>query len=456
MIRLFELLLLISFVPAIVVPFLPLAARPRWLRVAAALLPVLIFALHAALEGLRVQMLPAYVLTVLVLALQASALSGAPERQSVIGRIGAGALALLVILNGIIAGWLFGIPVLPQATGAYAVGVTQRLLTDSARDRSLMATLWYPAAQAGAPSALIPNPDETAIAVSDFFALPAVLLQHIRYITLPATENAPLLASDTPFPVLVFSHGLGGLRSQAASLLQNFASHGYVVLAIDHTYAAAVTVPTGGDPIYFDLSHFGLANDLEGEPYRIGLDANVFPVWVADQQFAYDTLEAWNSDDQLLAGRLDLTRIGSFGHSFGGATSAEICRIDERCQAAIDLDGYPFGGFVQAGPARPLMYLSADPNRYSGAASARPVMQTILQPSDQPVYWFSLRNSTHYSFTDMQLLSPLMAPEQYDPRAGLEIIYRYTLAFFDTYLRGADAMSAILARQDAGVNRVLP
>jgi predicted dienelactone hydrolase len=281
----------------------------------------------------------------------------------------------------------------------------------------------------------------------------------MRFITVQASDDAPLLASDDPFPVIVFSHGLGGLRFQAASLLQQFASHGYVVLAIDHTYTSAVTVMPDGEAIYYDLTHFGLPADAEslpGDGYRRALDAGVFPVWVADHQFAYDTLELWNADDDLLAGRLDLTRIGSIGHSFGGATSAEICSIDERCQAAIDMDGRPFGGFTERGPARPFFYLSADPERYGGAQAAIPDMEQALTNSEQPVYWLVLDKSTHYSFTDVQLLSPLMQPEAYDPRAGLEIIYDYTLAFFDTYLRGADEMQRVVSQDDAGVIWVLP
>jgi predicted dienelactone hydrolase len=41
----------------------------------------------------------------------------------------------------------------------------------------------------------------------------------------------------------------------------------------------------------------------------------------------------------LLGGRLDLRRLGGFGHSFGGNAALQWCRDDRRCRAAANLDG---------------------------------------------------------------------------------------------------------------------
>lgn len=48
-----------------------------------------------------------------------------------------------------------------------------------------------------------------------------------------ATEGlAP--ACDTPRPVMVFSHGLGGVRWQSPFFVEHLASHGFLVVAVDH------------------------------------------------------------------------------------------------------------------------------------------------------------------------------------------------------------------------------
>jgi Platelet-activating factor acetylhydrolase, isoform II len=117
-------------------------------------------------------------------------------------------------------------------------------------------------------------------------------LQHLRYFTLAASNHAHPLAEGAPFPVLVFSHGMVGLRLQNSSMLQDLASWGYVVVALDHTDAAAVTVFPDGEARFYDLARFGITA-ADGEPDQALMDERVFPVWVADQRFAYDTLEAW-------------------------------------------------------------------------------------------------------------------------------------------------------------------
>ena len=49
-------------------------------------------------------------------------------------------------------------------------------------------------------------------------------------------------------PVLVFSHGWGGIRWQSAFLTEHLASHGYVVIAPDHTHNTFLD----DDSAYFD------------------------------------------------------------------------------------------------------------------------------------------------------------------------------------------------------------
>ena len=56
-----------------------------------------------------------------------------------------------------------------------------------------------------------------------------------------------------------------------------------------------------------------------------------------------------------------------------------------------------------------------------------------------PAYWLELPNSSHLSFTFSELLSPLLAPRGFDPRAGLRTVDKYLRAFFDTHLRGLPA-----------------
>jgi predicted dienelactone hydrolase len=432
--RPFEWLVVLSFVPALLIPLVPPPWRPRWL-LATVLLPVLAIVAHLAAEGWRTQMLPFYALSALVLASQLPALirrKGAIRRRRDL--LASSAIGLIVVLGVVFAGWLLPVIRLPEPTGPYQVGIVDRELVDKTRSRRLMVSVWYPAAQRGKPALLTQHPDALMAGLANLTSLPAPLFQHLRYVTLAASEGVPVLANSQPFPVLVFSHGLVGMRLQNSSTMQELASWGYVVVAIDHTDAAAVTVFPDGEERFYNLERFGIPAGVE--PDKALVDERVFPVWVADQRFVYDSLETWAVHDPLLAGKLDLKRIGSFGHSFGGATALEVCRVDPRCRAAVNMDGALYGGSVSLPAVRPLLLMtSADSDRLSKTVGE---WAHMIAQAGAAAYWMQLPNSTHLSFTFSELLSPLLVPKGFEPRAGLHIVDKYLRAFFDLHLRGMD------------------
>jgi len=429
--RSFEWIVFISFLPVLVVPFVSGKWQQRWLLVAA-LLPVMACLLHLIAEGWRAQMAILYAVAIMVFALRLVARERAVSRgRAVLASV---LTALVVVFGGVFPGWLLPVVTLPEPTGPYRVGIVDRELRDESRDRRLMASVWYPAEEGGAPAPLTHNPDEVMNALADQTGLPALLFQHLRYVTLAASESAPVLTDSDPFPILVFSHGLVGMRLQNSSTLQELASWGYVVVAIDHTDAAAVTVFPDGEARYYDSERFGIPSGVE--PTKDLTDERMFPVWVADQRFVYDTLETWAVHDPLLANTLDLTRIGSFGHSFGGATALEVCRVDPRCRGSVDLDGGLYGGSETHPAIRPLLLMtSADSSLDTEAVQG---WNALVQSATAGAYWLELPHSNHLSFTFSQLLSPLLAPPGFDPREGLAIVDTYLRAFFETHLRGMD------------------
>src|SRR5258708_29549311 len=102
-------------------------------------------------------------------------------------------------------------------------------------------------------------------------------------------------------------------------------------------------------------------NDLEEYPDEElpKVAARLVTVWTSHMSFALDRLAALNASDPSgrFTARLDLTRVGAFGHSFGGAQAGQFCHDDARCVAAIDIDGIPFGSVVKEGMPKPFMFL---------------------------------------------------------------------------------------------------
>ena len=127
--------------------------------------------------------------------------------------------------------------------------------------------------------------------------------------------------------IVVFSHGLGGNRDGAEYLLDHLAAHGYAAVAVQHHGSDAQAV--FGDP---DGWKQAISPAVAIERFR-------------DIPFAIDALEKMNASDAKLRGRLDLTRIGMSGHSYGAITTMALAgqsiaggRIsfgDPRLKAAI-------------------------------------------------------------------------------------------------------------------------
>jgi predicted dienelactone hydrolase len=445
--RVFETLFLFSLVPILLIPFIPSTWQRRW-WIVSALLPMLIGGIHLFVEGWRIQMAPLYILALLALVYRLTALFGREgigfrKREILMSSV----MALFLTLSGVLAGWLLPVVRLPQPTGPYHVGIVDREIVDRAQGRRLMVSIWYPAAQSSTSAPLTHHPDEVATGLGKIAGLPGLPFQHLRYFTLAASNSVSPLAEGAPFPVLVFSHGLVGLRLQNSSTLQDLASWGYVVVALDHTDAAAVTVFPDGETRFYNLERFGIPSNVE--PDKTLVNERVFPVWVADQRLIYDMLETWAVNDPLLAGKLDVTRIGSFGHSFGGATALEVCRIDARCRAAANMDGGLYGLIVTEPADRPLLLMSsAESNQYSETVEE---WTRMVENANADAYWLELPGSTHFSFTITQLLSPILVPKDFDPRAGLHIVDTYLRTFFDLHLRGIRTLPVEPAPREADV-----
>lgn len=125
----------------------------------------------------------------------------------------------------------------------------------------------------------------------------------------PVKVYAPKSASG-PFPVIVFSHGLGGTRDGYEYLGRHWASHGYVCVHLQHV---------GSDDAVWRGSTQPLA-DMR----KAAREATNIVNRPRDVRFALDQLPKLNRDDPAFRGRLDLQRVGVAGHSFGAYTTLAV------------------------------------------------------------------------------------------------------------------------------------
>ncbi|MEA5618575.1 alpha/beta hydrolase [Cronbergia sp. UHCC 0137] len=136
-------------------------------------------------------------------------------------------------------------------------------------------------------------------------------------------------------PLIVFSHGLGSVRTDLRYLAEHLASHGYIVAALEHP---------GSNAAYAKLSaksKYPLLNPQE------------FLERPRDVSFVLDELERLNKTaNNPLQGKLATNNVMVVGYSFGGATALalgggelQLEKLKERCKS--NLTGLSLGRTVQ-------------------------------------------------------------------------------------------------------------
>lgn len=464
-----------TFEITVIIVILTVTAGILWVkqtrRLNAIMLAVLLagVGLHGGIEHFRIQMAPAYAAALgLLMLLGFRLLKPDRQRRSKKSKRVWKSLLLtaILLLSGIsvYASKLLPMFTLPQPTGHYAIGTVARELTDESRDetkapggkRKLMLNVWYPAdpAQtAGKPKEHYPS--ALGEAVSLVFGLPKQLFSHVTGIPTHVTADVQLSAEESSYPVLLFSPGIRSTRFQSMSVIEELVSNGYIVVGIDHPYTSAkVTYPDGDSVYYVPDPKF----DTSAELYNHNV--NGIAIRAADASFVMDTLEAWNTQDPggLLQGRLDLSRAGIFGHSYGGATTAEALAQDPRFKAGVSLEGAFWGKVAETGLKQPFMYIMSGDIAQKLAQTGpqtdplifeefTPDLRSVMARSTADTYFLTVDHYIHQSFTDIALLSPSLFANGLDPVHAADISRSYVRAFFDQYLK--DEPQALLAGPSA-------
>jgi dienelactone hydrolase len=295
--------------------------------------------------------------------------------------------AILRALFGIL---LCGIPVIAQAadyakpTGRHAVGRMVLQLkdddrpepwTESPRDaRQMTLVIWYPA-KATADAATSPYIPEISKKVPPMLALENARAKKMKIYTVAG--GPPVAEMPKKFPVLFFSPGGDVSPFGYASIVEDLASHGYVVVGIDHVYEGKGQVLTDGtvvSPIIEKVRPPMGDTKAQADFYRKRVE-----IRAGDVKSAMATIRMMNSrgPDAKFHGRLDLDRIGVFGHSIGGVAVGSVLWAMPEVKAGVNIDGmfmgmpYVTGTGESEAPAKPFMYL--------GKPLSRPVADEKLQ-----------------------------------------------------------------------------
>jgi predicted dienelactone hydrolase len=364
-------------------------------------------------------------------------------------------------------------PTLPAPAGPYSIGrrgydLTDRFRADSFssagnKHRELMVYVWYPVhrTRGQVTGEYIPrarqldnNADARAAAQDEFGPRWPLIVS--GSITSHAIANAPPDADAGKFPVVFFSHGISDTTFSYTAQIEDFVSHGYVVVAIEHTDAAGV--------VLFPDNRIRLSRAIPTPPPvpKDPLQAMIAAAQAGTQMGAEDVRFVLNELEQrkiAVARIMDLSLVSAVGHSYGGTLAARACQLDSRIKACISEDGAvnPVGAYFDypdhALFKQPFLFLEID---------SHPTDDLLARMHESRAQWEQFKTHereqlntckpgsyhvllrgvgmTHASFSDGLLLSAVPgSPEASTARDNLLLTAALERSFLDKVLKSEPA-----------------
>jgi hypothetical protein len=348
---------------------------------------------------------------------------------------------------------------LPSPGGTEGVGTVQVPLFDARRPgptaagRQILLRVWYPARPTPAQPATYFLDTREADRNAASNQLPVNIFDVVQAWSVRDARSA--LAGSRP--TLLLSTGFGVPLTFYSAIAEALASHGYVVIGLAHPDGSGIVVYPDGTSSTVD------PNVLPEESLRTG----VVHGWAADLELVVSWLMAgapsaggMDENARAVLGMVDLTRLGVFGHSFGGAAAVWAAAETPALAASANLDGTLWGDVLQHGPVTPVLLMLAE-----GHAATDPTIEQFTSHAGGHVYTAEISGVLHNNFSDAGLLvrtlaslDPRIQPQALqvgtiDPTRALAIQGAYLRAFFEAAWSGS--ASELLSGPTAAFPEVL-
>ena len=424
---------------------------------------------HLIFEGYRWQMFPAYLIWIIALI---TAIKRTEKKSSTLVKVLKYVGLAILLLPAIALPSVLPVFELPEPTGSFTVGTRdiqldlnrEEIITaDPADNRILMIKAFYPSNQTdGQMDPYVDKGGRNGFAQK--YGLPISFLNYLDKVDTHVYRDIQI--TDASFPVLIFSHGYNSKANGYYALLSEIASQGYIIFSINHNFESTGTTFPDGSETYFD---YGYAQEIESgtwesmsplvDAFKNGLPfeerhpivkealLNYFvrgmvERWTEDILDVERSLDSWN-DTGFFKGKLDLSKIGVFGHSRGGGAAGNSLLKESRISAGANLDGVQWGHIVNTTFQKPFLFVAADwPAEHENLPQ-----HAYVNKGTSYFYDAMILESGHSNFMDIPFMIPLQTLSQagsIDPDLGMEITTRTVSSFFDKHLKQNDIDLSVL------------
>lgn len=331
----------------------------------------------------------------------------------------------------------------PAPNGPYNTSITTTALTDKHRldpfapnlqSRALMISIFTPVHPSSCNASFSPYMESSTAAFEDArleaYGLPSRVFESL---SLQTCQQESLDLPD--FPIILFSPAAGTTRLFYSAMAQQIASAGYITVTIDHPY--------DGDIVVFpdNTTVFGL--NFTDDQIPLAVDTRAKDISFVLNQLARPDIMGRREDGC----GIDVSEAGVFGHSLGGAASAEAMLFDSRLVGGANLDGTFFGDVVEEGLDRSFLIFAHDGKSLTNDSSWEALWPRLTAWKREVM----LAQSAHYTFSDLPDVVDIlgfggMLPTEAEEMLGsidgsraFEIVTKYVQSFFDMVLNGRDS-----------------
>ncbi|MBN1819497.1 MAG: hypothetical protein JXR31_10355 [Prolixibacteraceae bacterium] len=355
---------------------------------------------------------------------------------------------------------------LPKPSGKFLTGVDYLSFIDQNRKelfdntgknkREITVKFWYPADEKKETELYLEDPE---FIINNF-----PFSESYKSLKTNSCRGIPVSHKESKYPVLIFSHGWGEHFSQNTILMEELASHGYIVFSLAHHYECKFSIYPNGRIITLNpestrfqqiiqeqqnpeaMEVFGKMGTASTDDERLDIfvqSNRIMPTllvespryWAEDISFFIKQLQEINNSNNVLRNKLDLEKIGVFGMSMGGIASGEVCTDNLNIKAGASLDGGLYGSLTDNNLNVPFLFINTQ--RYLGYGNL------FVCKSDTDCYSITIKNSDHYNLTDYGIFQ---AENQVmlgtiDPYIPVKLLNNVIVDFFDKYIKGISTIN---------------